>query len=614
MVQDMRMNKALFFGSGRWLMALLILGATAGSVMAAGPNHTPATPAAVTNDKTVDPCDIQYDAAKGVVTFMAFTKGMTIRQGLNLLGTKSQKNIVPSSGVDVPVPVSKLYNVTFEQALQAILGNGFKYEIEGQFVRVYTTEEFKKKMEDPTRMEEKVITLYYVTADEVSKLIKPVLSLAGKTVATTPAKKTMTSVSTSTSGDSSSGGSSGGSLGGEGSGDTLALNDMLVIVDYPENIAKAEAIIRKVDVRPKQVLVEATILSATLNESMQFGIDWNLLSGVPVNVGTGGIASTSNMTNNGVPVSPFPANILGGQGTAAQTSGFASPGNGLTVGFSAGNVQAIITALEGITDVTLMANPKILAVNKQEGVVQIGKTIGYRGSTTIGQGGIATQGDVQFMPTGTVLVFRPFIGDDGYIRMDIYPQDSTGAINPATSVPDKTTAELRTNIIVKDGETIVIGGLFRDQTSKSKNQVPILGNLPLVGALFRSSLDVTTRQEVIIMLTPHIINEPAETHAKERLNDIRLKHEGAKNSLEAIDTARIAEDAYARAAKYYLEGEMEKALFNLRIALTVRPTYLEALRLRERIIAETDPEQFKKIDTVAEQEVEKQEAPVWSRN
>jgi Flp pilus assembly secretin CpaC len=218
------------------------------------------------------------------------------------------------------------------------------------------------------------------------------------------------------------------------------------------------------------------------------------------------------------------------------------------------------------------------------------------------------------MPTGTVLVFRPFIGDDGYIRMDIYPQDSTGAINPATSVPDKTTAELRTNIIVKDGETIVIGGLFRDQTSKSKNQVPILGNLPLVGALFRSSLDVTTRQEVIIMLTPHIINEPAETHAKERLNDIRLKHEGAKNSLEAIDTARIAEDAYARAAKYYLEGEMEKALFNLRIALTVRPTYLEALRLRERIIAETDPEQFKKIDTVAEQEVEKQEAPVWSRN
>ncbi len=191
------------------------------------------------------------------------------------------------------MPVSKLYNVTFEQALQAILGNGFKYEIEGQFVRVYTAEEYKKKMEDPARMEEKVLTLYYITADEASKLIKPVLSLAGKTVATTAAKKTMTSVSTSSSGDSSSGGSSGGSLGGEGSGDTLALNDMLVIVDYPENIAKAEAIIRKVDVRPKQVLVEATILSATLNESMQFGIDWNLLSGVPVNVGTGGIASTN---------------------------------------------------------------------------------------------------------------------------------------------------------------------------------------------------------------------------------------------------------------------------------------------------------------------------------
>jgi type II secretory pathway component GspD/PulD (secretin) len=271
-----------------------------------------------------------------------------------------------------------------------------------------------------------------------------------------------------------------------------------------------------------------------------------------------------------------------------------------------------ITALEKVTDVTVLANPKILAVNKQEGIVQIGKTIAYRGSTTIGQGGVASQGEVSFLPTGTVLVFRPFIGDDGYIRMDIYPQDSIAEMN-ADKLPDKTTAELRTNILVKDGETVVIGGLFRDSIVKAKSQVPVLGNLPLVGALFRGTRDATARQEVIIMLTPHIIAEPSETHARERINDVRLKMASAEKSLEAIDTAKIAEDAYARAAKCYLEGDTAKALFNLRIALIARPTYLEALRLRDRIIAETDPEQFKRLDSVAAQEIDKQEAEGWSR-
>jgi hypothetical protein len=110
------------------------------------------------------------------------------------------------------------------------------------------------------------------------------------------------------------------------------------------------------------------------------------------------------------------------------------------------------------------------------------------------------------------------------------------------------------------------------------------------------------------------VDEAAQTHPEQRLEDIRLKRDGAKHSLEAIDSARMAEDAYDRAAKHYLEGETEKALFNLRIALYARPTYLEALRLRERIIAETDPEQFKRLDSIAEQEASKQETESWSRN
>jgi type II secretory pathway component GspD/PulD (secretin) len=382
-----------------------------------------------------------------------------------------------------------------------------------------------------------------------------------------------------------------GGISGEGAGNSPANHDMIIVFDYPENIEKAEAVIRNVDIRPKQVLIEATIMAARLTEETEFGIDWNLLGGVPI--------------------TDFPA-FINGYGTKAETVGFARPpgSTGLTVGFSSGNVQAIITALERVTDTTLLANPKVLAVNKQEGIVYIGRKIGYESQTTQTQ--TSTTQSVEFLETGTRLAFRPFIGNDGYIRMDIYPKDSDGALKQ-NNIPDETSTELRTNVVVKDGQTVVIGGLFRDNVITSKSQVPVFGNLPFVGPLFRGTKDTVTREEVIIILTPHIIDEPAEVAGDKRADDIRRKREAATDSLQLIDRGRLAEDAYARAAKHYLEGDIEKAVFNVKLALTMRPTYLEALRLRERIIAETDPEQFRRLDSIAVQEVEEQLAGEWLR-
>jgi type II secretory pathway component GspD/PulD (secretin) len=513
------------------------------------------------------------------IKFIAFQKDSNVRDGLRLLAALCKKNIVPSSRVDGPLTISRLYNVTFDEALNAVLGYGFKYEVDGDFVRVYTAEEYKKIKEDPERMVHKVITLYYMTADEAIKLITPVLSGApsAKVTASTPAENSISAAE--------------GSLSGSGGGDDPASNDMIVLFDYPENIERAEAVIREIDARPKQVLIEATIMSATLTEDMRFGIDWNLLNGVGIN--------------------GFPTNTAGGQGAYVEQEGFAKPFlDGLRVGFSANNVQAIITALENITDTTLLANPKILAVNKQEGSVLIGKKIGYYDQTT--QTTTSTTQSVKFLETGTRLVFRPYIGNDGYIRMDIYPKDSDGSLK-SNGLPEEITTELRTNVIVRDGETVVIGGLFRDVVSTSRNQVPVLGSLPLVGGLFRGTYDKTDRQEVVILLTPHLIDVPSQTRGEERADDVRRKREGALDALQPLQVAKLAEDAYARAAKYYLEGDTEKAVYNLKCALMLRPTYLEALRLRERIVAETDPEQLKRFDSMVMQKVDEQDAENWMR-
>jgi type IV pilus assembly protein PilQ len=507
-----------------------------------------------------------------------------IRKALAMLGSMCGKNIVPSPSVDGQLAFRSLRDVTFEEAMDAILGEGFVYSEEGNLIKVYTKDEYHKIMQDPARMIYRVFTLYYITAAEAEKLIEPAVSPTAKVSSSTPAEEEITGASGT--------GASGGSLDSAGGGDTMALNDTIVVYDFPENIAKVEEMLSVLDARPRQVLVEATILSALLNEDMELGFDWNLLSGTAV---TG-----------------FPSTLGTNLGTPVETTGFAFLSDGLRIGVSSDKLQGFISALETVTDVTVLANPKILAVNKQEGSVLIGKNIGYRSSTTIGQGGVATQGEVKFLETGTMLVFRPYIANDDYIRMEIYPKDSSAELD-SDGVPQETTTQLKSNILVKDGETIVVGGLFRDVVTTSREQVPLLGDIPLLGALFRGQSNLTEREEVMIMLTPHIIGEPSETGGEERAADIQRKMRGANDELMPISRKKIAEDNYNLAAKFYVQGDSVRAMKHLNAALAVRPSYLEALRLKERIISQTDPDKAATLERKVLDKVEQKEAPNWHR-
>jgi type IV pilus assembly protein PilQ len=514
----------------------------------------------------------------GELEFIGFEKDKSIREGLHVLAARFKKNIVPSSKVDGPLNVTSLYDVTFKQALEAILGNEFKYEQEGNFIKVYTAEEYKKIKEDPARMLFKVFTLYYISAAEAQKLITPVLSTNGRVEVTAAAS---TDFPTGASISSTTGG-----------GDSTALNDTIIVYDYPEKIEQITDVLKRVDVRPKQVLIEATILAVTLSEDSQYGIDWQTLQGT--------VTSVSDISRN-------TSDYFGFSGTAQVTKT-----GGLTVGFAHDNVAAVIKALEAVSDVTIMANPKILAVNKQLGQVYIGQKLGYESQTTTMPGTDYQTSSVDFRDTGTKLSFRPYIGNDGYIRMDIHPKDSSGSLKE-NNIPDETSAELVTNIIVKDGETVVIGGLFRDKIKSSRTQVPLVGNLPVVGVLFNGIADSVERQEVMVLLTPHIIEEPNQTNGDARTDDIRRKRFGAKDGLQLIDRARLAEDSYAQAVRHYVEGDNIAAMRNLFVALMIRPTYLEALRLKERIVAEIDPEGMEKLERIILEDLDRQEAPNWMR-
>ncbi|MHC4076633.1 MAG: type II secretion system protein GspD [Planctomycetota bacterium] len=522
------------------LLVVMVAGAT-GDVEPSSPIEIELAELNVTGVPAAD-----GDSDESRIQSIIFKQDMRIRDALRFLSAKYHKNIVPSYGVDGTITVTSLYDVTFEEALDSILGYGFKYEEQDNFIHVYTADEYKRMKEDKERMTHKVFTLYYINAAEVSKLIDPLLSLNGKVEATSPAQTgvpTGESISSVTAG-----------------GDTMSLSDAILVYDYPENIA---------------------------------GIDWNTLQG-------------SALTNVGA--------ISRGDSDRYEFSGSSpvSVSGGLTVGIALDNVAAFMRAVEEVTDITVMANPKILAVNKQLGQVYIGTKLGYREGDIITDGGSTQEGAVKFLDTGTKLSFRPYIGNDGYIRMDIHPKDSSGSLNNQ-GVPDETSAELVTNIVVKDGQTIVIGGLFRDKVTSTESQIPLLGDLPLIGVLFRGTTDKTERQEVIVLLTPHIITEPDQVYGDSRAEDVERKRVAAKDGIQWASKTRLAHDSYATAARAYIEGDYKKAMRDVKTALRLRPTYLGALRLKERIIGETDPNAVTKIERNVLRKVEGHDTRKWLR-
>ncbi len=261
----------------------------------------------------------------------------------------------------------------------------------------------------------------------------------------------------------------------------------------------------------------------------------------------------------------------------------AVPSGGASFGFIGKDAAAFVRALESITDTTVLANPKLLIVNKQRGEVMVGNKDGYLTTTVTETQSTQT---VQFLETGTHLIVRPFIGRDGYIRMEIHPEDSSGSVSVVgTSVlPSETTTEVTSNVLIRDGHTIVIGGLFREATTNNRSQVPLLGNIPVLGTAFRGTSDGTIRDEVIVLITPHVIKQAADELASEQLkDDVDRYRIGARKGLQWFGRPRLANLYLERAKDKLAEGRIDAAMCNLDMALSVQPDLIDAIRLKERL-------------------------------
>jgi type IV pilus assembly protein PilQ len=515
--------------------------------------------------------------ADNKLKFLSFP-GTDVNSALSLLADQFKRNIIASRNVKGGVTVT-LYDVTFDQALEAMgNSNGFKFIVKGNFVYIYTDQEYADQIKATHKTLNQIFHLKYMTAKDVADLIKPLLSSDGQ-IAMTP-----------------------GALSGLASGTSdlgsmnYATDDTLVIRDYPENLANINTALKDLDVRPKQVLIEATILNASLKDNNGLGIDLVSLSGLnfsdigsvispmsgsATTGGDSGTTSASNVTTPGQTTGTLIPGVSGKQLNAGTNFAKDVPSGGLSIGFLSNHISFFMRALETVTDTTVVANPKILALNKQKGEVHIGQRLGFITTSYSQSQSIQT---VNFLDVGTKLVFRPYIADDGNIRMEIHPEDSSGIID-AHGVPQTNTTEVTANVMIKDGRTIVIGGLFSENTSANKGQVPVLGNIPILGLPFRSQNDATIRQETIILITPHIINDDDSLY-KESLReseDVTRMMMGNRAGLQPWGRDRIAQLWLSKAEDAATANNSEKALMYADWALNTNPRLLEAMRLRERL-------------------------------
>jgi type IV pilus assembly protein PilQ len=241
-----------------------------------------------------------------------------------------------------------------------------------------------------------------------------------------------------------------------------------------------------------------------------------------------------------------------------------------------------VSALETVGDTSVLANPKLLVVDRQRGEVLIGQRQGYK-TTTVSQG-ISSE-TIEFLETGTRLVVRPYVCKDGNIRLELHPEESTGGLD-ASGLPQESTTTVTSNVVVRDGHTIVIGGLFREETGDTRKQIPLLGNLPHVGVLFRNTSDATDRKEIIVLITPHLIQQdPDEAISQQIRDDVERFRLGQRNGLRWWGRNRLASSCLQEARVAMAAGNHEKAMWYTDMSLSMNPTMEEGLRLKEQMTA-----------------------------
>lgn len=264
-------------------------------------------------------------------------------------------------------------------------------------------------------------------------------------------------------------------------------------------------LLSELDGSPRQVLLEATIVEVTLNDEVSLGVRWFFKSG---NFG-------------------FSFSDVDSGSTGATFPGFSSL-------FSTGSAEAALNALAGVTNVKVISSPTLTVQNNKEAILQIGDQVPVAtqtsSSTSDSDAPVVT--NIEYRDTGVILKVRPRIGAGGRVNLEIM-QEISDVVTTNTSGIDSPTIrqrQIETNVFLRDGTTLALGGLVQESDTVTETKVPGLGDVPVLGAIFRSRSVAQERSELLILIRPRVIESDEE--AIEATRHLRNNLSGANSILD----------------------------------------------------------------------------------
>jgi len=405
-------------------------------------------------------------------------------------------------------PPIKLTNVSCEKALKIILDlAGFSYEWEESLIRV------KKKVEALKVKEEPFVTQIYILknikAEELaeSPSLKGLLTERGRIIVDKKLNAlSITDIESNVSrvadfikrldegekitkvvslnfakaADVSSSGILNKLLTEKGEIKTDARTNSLIITDAEANIKEIEEFVKKIDLPTPQVMIEATILETNSDYTRTLGIDWQIQKKLEE-----GPSYDAHMA----------------LGAGATTGGIFKLGT-----LNADAFTTIIEALETKTDTKILSNPRIATLDNQEAKITVGKRLPIL-QTTVSQGVVTTT--TAYIDTGVTLTVTPQITPDNDVTLQIHPVVSDSLGIGAGGAPIIATSEATTTVLVKSGQTVVIGGLLKETKPATVTKVPILGDIPIIGWLFKKRTTGTgeEKRDLMIFITPRVVKQ-----------------------------------------------------------------------------------------------------------
>ena len=322
------------------------------------------------------------------------------------------------------------------------------------------------------------------------------------------------------------------------------LTNSLIIVASPVDYETMKDVIEKLDIRRRQVYVEAAIIEMGLTKSRELGFEFQAANLDKLNNGGTTVIGGTNFGGIGPAMAGGPEALAGVNGLAVA----AVKGTFTFRGTEFLNIGALLRAIQSDADVNVLSTPNILTSDNQKAEIMVGENVPFRTgqsqSAATGGGSILTT--IERKDVGITLKITPQITSEDNVRLEIY-QEISNVVESATSTssdgPTTSKRSANTTVVIKDRETMVIGGLIRDNVTAGERKVPLLGDIPILGWLFKYKTSRVEKVNLMIFITPYIINNELDAQAITRrkgdaIEQFREEHRMQKKEMGGLVETR----------------------------------------------------------------------------